>query len=347
MNPRRLRAALVALVITVVLAGWIWASQPSANSAASVPPPAAPLAVLPLPVPVATAKRAAVPVVALSEDDHAFLQQLRTRFAPVMGSQHARIRLLEQLIAYLKAHYPEGWEAQLRAMLNELFPELAEALLAQFHKLQSYTAWLELQRSTLQGLSPQERRQALWAARLAAFGSEAEEIWAAERRSEHLVDALTAVDTRTGLTAQEKLGAYLSAIHESYGDQATRFLEQRQTEIMNRFISLDSVQEELQALPDAQRNGLLTDLRAQLGMEPDALQRWTSLDQKRDQSWADGQRYMQERARILAETPARQQEAQLHALRSRQFSDEEAAIIRDEEAAGFYRYGRPRRIGRE
>ena len=116
---------------------------------------------------------------------------------------------------------------------------------------------------------------------------------------------------------------------------------------MNRFISLDTVQAELQALPDAQRNALLGELRAQLGMGPEALQRWSSLDQSRDQTWASGQRYMQERARILAERPREQQEAELRELRSRHFSEEDAAIIRDEEAAGFYRYGRSRRIGRE
>ncbi len=347
MNPRRLRATVLALALTIALAAWIWTAQPDHRVGAATPPPSAPVAVLPLPNPEPEQAREAVQAVALSEDDHAFLQQLRIRFAPVMGSQHARIRLLEQLIAYLKAHYPDGWEAQLRAMLNALFPELAEALLAQFHKLQSYTAWLELQRSTLQGLSPQQRRQALWAARLSAFGNDAEEIWAAERRSERLVDALAAVDTATGLTAQEKLGAYLAAIHDNYGDHADRFLEQRQTEIMNRFISLETVQAELQALPDAQRNALLGELRAQLGMGPEALQRWSSLDQSRDQTWASGQRYMQERARILAERPREQQEAELRELRSRHFSEEDAAIIRDEEAAGFYRYGRSRRIGRE
>ncbi len=346
MNPRRLRFALLALVIASAIAVWIRASPPVAVSNASVHSPPVPTAVLPLPAPMNPKERITAPVVGLSGEDHAFLQQLRSRFAPVMGSQHARIRLLEQLIAYLKAHYPDGWEAQLQAMLHELFPELAEALLAQFHKLQSYTAWLELQRSTLQGLSPQERRQALWAARLAAFGPDAEEIWAAERRSERLVDALAAVDTTTGLTTQEKMQAYLTAIHDNYGEQAGRFLEQRQTEIMNRFISLDTVQAELQALPDTQRNALLSELRAQLGMGPEALQRWSNLDQSRDQSWASGQRYMQERARILG-LPREQQAAQLRALRNTHFSEEEAAIILDEEAAGFYRYGRPRRIGRE
>lgn len=283
----------------------------------------------------------------LSEADRVFVEGLRSRFAAVIGSGHAQIRLLEQLIAYLRQHYPEDWQTRVPGLLRALFPDRADALYERFQRLLGFTDWLERQRTTLQGLDPEARRQALWAARYAAFGAEAEEIWAAQRRTETVFAALKTLDRDTGLTPTEKMDAYLAAIHDSYGEQAPKFLAQRQTEVLNHFLDLGSVQTALRALPDEARHRELDGLRQQIGMDEPARSRWAALDSARDQQWRNGTGYMQERARLLAEVPAPQQAAALEALRTRSFNAEEAAILRDEEAAGFYRYGQPRRIGRE
>jgi hypothetical protein len=106
------------------------------------------------------------------------------------------------------------------------------------------------------------------------------------------------------------------------------------------------VQQDLAAQPPDQRRQSLREIRTGMGMDEAAVQRWDELDRVRDQAWDQGQRYMRERQQLAAQYPAVEQEQRLRELQDRTFGDE-AETIRAEEAAGFYRYGHRRRLGRE
>lgn len=312
------------------------------------PPPApAPAASATLGSPVVADPATLPPAVhAFTDEDREVLARLRERFGPRMGNAHSQIKLIEQVLAYLKARYPDADPAVLAAFLRALFPEMADALIAKALGLLGYNDWLRAQRETLAGLSAGERRAALWRARREAFGADAELIWATELRNGRIHEALDAIGDAPQLTTAEKLDRYLAAVQEAYGEGAPQFIASRQTELMNRFLDVGTVQADLAAMAPMERAAALRQVRSALGLDEDALTRWDELDRQRDQTWDRGLAYMDERARLLQGAAGPARDAALARLQEQYFGDE-AEIIRNEEAAGFYRYGGPRRIGRE
>ncbi|WP_372747826.1 hypothetical protein [Litorivivens sp.] len=275
-----------------------------------------------------------------------FVADMQSRFAPHIHIQHAQIRFLEQLISYLKAHYPDDWRERVAAFLNASFPELAASLQNKFESLERYNEWLLVDRKQLQQMTPEERRQALWDKRYAAFGEDAEKIWAAELRNQKISETLARIDQDKDADLQTKLDALMDSVQESYGEHSDKFIETRQTELLSKFVELPSVQSTLRAMPAPERRRELRKVRAALGMNADALDRWENLDEKRDIAWEAGQTYMAERQKILSEYDGHQQEQALYALQNDVFGHD-AELIRQEETAGFYRYKGERRIGRE
>lgn len=279
-------------------------------------------------------------------DEAALIAQLQERFGDRLHEPRAQIRALEKLMRYLQERYPGNWRERLRALLERAFPGLAAEMFARFEKLESHIRWLEDNQRSLGAMSAAQRREVLWAARYQAFGAEAEQIWAGERRAEQLGDSLAALDAGGG-SVTEKLERYTAAIASVYGEEAPRMLVQRGPELLGRFLAVESVQQQLRALPAEERRTALRSVRAGLGLDEAALQRWDQLDASRDAAWSLGERYMAERAAILAVGAPESQAQQLDELRRRVFGAEEAAVLAGEEAAGFFRYGQPRRIGRE
>ncbi len=283
----------------------------------------------------------------LAPDDLVFLDQLRAKFKSAIQNKHSRIKAIEQLIAYLMQRYPDDWAERVQAFLEQLFPELAGELYEQFRHLLEYNDWLRLHREELLKMSPEDRRLALWNARRAAFGDDAAEIFAGELRNERIHASLATLDSAHGKTLVEKTAVLLDAVKQAYGDQAEIFIQNRQTELLNSFLDVASVQEELRAMPPAERSAALREVRSALGMDGAALDRWSELDRKRDQNWDQGQRYMQERNRIVAQYEGDEEARMLRQSQDRNFGAEEAETIRNEEQGGYFRYGHARRTGRE
>ncbi len=279
-------------------------------------------------------------------EDVEFVDQVRERFARNMHVKHSQIKLIEQVINYLKAKYPDSWQGMVSAFLAELFPDMAEALVSKYEGLLAYNGWLETNRSDLRSMASADRRSALWAARYAAFGDDANQIWAMDIKNQQVRDALVFVNEAEGLSVNEKLSVYKESIEAAYGEQAEDFILSRQTELTGNFLSVESVQNQLHDMPAADRNAALRDIRLSLGMAPEAVDRWSGLDQKRDQKWQKGQEYMQERDRISREYQGEEREQEMAKLRNSSFEGE-ADTIKAEEDSGFYRYGNKRRIGRE
>ena len=284
---------------------------------------------------------------ALSElDESEFLANLEQKFAGVIEIKHAQIRLLEQLISYLKSRYPDDWESRVETMLLQLYPDLAAELIAKYQAWTNYNAWLVTERDTLRAMSAMARRDALWAKRFDAFGSDAELIWAAELRNRKIEDALIAAEELAGSRPEDKLQHFVESVRGALGDKAEPLLSSRRTELMDRFLSLDSVQQALRDLPESTRLTSLREIRSGLGMNAEALDRWAALDQRRDRLWTAGSEYMQQREIILAHYSASEQGHQLQTLRSELFA-EQSALIQREEESGFFRFAGERRIGRE
>ncbi|HXG29564.1 MAG TPA: hypothetical protein VNJ47_12040 [Nevskiales bacterium] len=333
--------AVLALCLLALAGGYLaWSRlQPAAREVAAEP------SLVPM-APLPPARKQELPATAFTAEDRDFIRGLREKFAARIHSKYAQIKAVEQLIAYLMAHYPDDWQDRVYGFLRQLFPALADALYDKFQRLVRYNDWLHGNRAVLQKMSAQQRREALWQARQEAFGADAEEIFAAQRRAEQVRDALAALEATPDLPLEQKMTTYLDAIHAAYGEDAEYLLQSRQTEVMNSFLAVDTVQDDLHALAPDERRVALREIRRAMGMDEAALERWDELDAQRDEAWESGQDYMRERARIQQRYEGAQEEERLRELQDEHFG-EEAEIIRSEEAAGFYRYGGRRRYGRE
>jgi hypothetical protein len=331
--------AAVGLIAAAYVAWLQWAPADAPQAAASVQglTPMAP-AQPPQPPQLTNVK--------LTAEDQAFIDSLRAKTAPHIHGKHAQIKAIEQLIAYLMAKYPDDWQDRVYDFLKQLYPDLADALYDKFQRLIRYNDWLRDNRAVLLKLSADDRRKAMWDARREAFGADAEEIFAAQRRGEQVQEALNALESAEGMSVDQKLATYLDAIHTAFGEDANYLIQSRQTEVMNSFLSVNSVQDDLHGMSSSEREKALYEIRRGMGMDEAALERWEDLDKQRDKAWDSGQEYMQERERIQSKYEGEEEQRRLQELQEDSFGDE-AEIIRNEEAAGFYRYGNRRRYGRE
>jgi lipase chaperone LimK len=139
---------------------------------------------------------------------------------------------------------------------------------------------------------------------------------------------------------------YREGLAEVYGDKVDAYLEKHRHQAMTRFFDLSSVQQELSAMTPDQRRQTMRELRQGMGLDEASLARWDELDRTRDQRWDGGARYMAERAALANTYSGEQLEQRVHELRVRYFGDE-AETIRAEEQAGFFRFERERRWGRD
>lgn len=282
---------------------------------------------------------------ASTDDLEAFRERLMARFEGRLDHPRGQIRLLEELMRYLNQFDPEHWRESLSALLLSWFPDRGEELLNRAEAMIAYQDFMEQQQYTLRSMGPDERRDFIWAKRRELFGEAAEDIWQSELRNHALSESLKNLDQQPGPTLA-KAEEYSRAIQDAYGDEAARVMERRRQELTDRFLSLTSVQQSLHEQAPEQRYETLRGIRQQLGMEEQALNRWDQLDRTRDERWARGETYETKRQAIVEKyQPGPEREEALNSLSQEIFGDEMAATIRDEEAAGYFRFQESRVYG--
>ncbi len=271
---------------------------------------------------------------------------LRQRFGDRIHRPYVQMKMLEDLMRYFQKRNPQGWKGDLLAALKAAFPERYEELAQRLQQWLDYEQWTRENHARLQGLSPEERRAAVWAERDRLFGHDvAREIWAAELRNQALGEALKAIDAQPQAPMTEKLASYTKSLQETYPENTQAYVAAHRQELMNRFLDLSSVQKDLAAMTAEQRSENLRKIRQEMGMDSEALQRWDALDKVRDGRWETGSQYMTERAALAQDYSGAELEAKLKELRTRYFG-EEADSIAGEEESGFFRFGQPRKWGR-
>jgi len=279
------------------------------------------------------------------DDLEAFRERLMAKFSGRLDHPGGQVKLLEELMRYLDHVDPEHWRESLSAILMSWFPERSEELLNKAEAMIAYQDFMEREQYALRAMGPEERRDFIWAKRRELFGESAEEIWQSELRNYSLSQSLKTLDQQPGPTLA-KAEAYTRAIQDAYGDEADRVIERRRQELTDRFLSLTSVQETLHEQAPEERYKTLRGIRQQLGMEDQALDRWDQLDRTRDSRWAQGEDYENQRQAIVEKyQPGPEREEALDNLSQDIFGEEMAATIRDEEAAGYFRYRQSRVYG--
>lgn len=271
-------------------------------------------------------------------------QQLRAEFGATIHHAKVQIRALEKMIQALKEMYGASWQEHIEAMIRMTFPELAELLLPRLQNLLSYNEWALANREQIASMSEAERRQFTWAKRTELFGDDAEIIWQGQLRTERVQDVLVELSDSTELPLDRKIDHYLEQFNAIYQEDAAQVLSNRRQEVMDQFLTIDSVQSDLHALPEPERREHLRQLRSAVGMDEAALGRWDELDAVRAERWRTGKQYLEERARLQATLQGDALETGIQQLQQRVFG-EEAEMIRNEEATGFFRYQDAQQLG--
>lgn|SRR5215217_5075729 len=354
---QRTKVLLVgAVAVTCGVLGWglvrpsgaaVLAATPTTTSTPGQAPPTTPAAASPsaaTPPPVMPAPAPAPG--ALDEELEALATSLREKYGAKLHEPYLQIRMVEELMRFFQERYPDRWEQELLAFLKANFPEHYDALAAMLRNRVDYEKWVKDSDSYLRGLSAEQRRSATWDARHRLFGKEnAERIWVSERKNQAIADTLRTLGAQEGVSLEKKLSTYKERLQEVHGEQAAAYVERHQQELMNRFLDLPSVQTDLSGMTPAERSQSLREVRKEMGLDAEALQRWDALDQTRDARWDAGAKYMAEREALAKELSGDALEAKLVELRARYFGGE-AETIGQEEASGFLRFARPRQWGR-
>lgn len=333
---------LVTVAITIISLGRAPDQSGAPASSASAPDERAALsrrALAAPPAPVASAP--AGPAV-----DPALIARLHDKYGASIDHAYVQMQLVELLMRHFQQHSPERWEEAVLEAVRAAFPELYDEIAALLRGRLDYEAWMNENRDRLRALDPAARREAMWQERERLFGRErAAEIWASEIKNRAVTDALAAIDAEQGASVADRLAMYRDSLADIHGEGVDTYLERHRHQALSRFLDLASVQQELSAMVPEQRRQTLRELRADMGLSQDALDRWDHLDQVRDQRWTHGERYMDERAALAELYEGEELEDRVHELRVRYFGDE-ADTIRGEEQSGFFRYERDRRWGR-
>ncbi|MFE8072228.1 hypothetical protein QQM79_14320 [Marinobacteraceae bacterium S3BR75-40.1] len=344
----RAKPVLVVITIAALAAGAVvlWPSNTPQVANTETPSPEAPA---PEATPEAAPQQspASPDEIKSSQDDSldAFRKRLLARYEGQLDQPKGQVRLLEELMRYLMKMDPDHWQDNLAALLQSWFPERSDALLQKAKAMMAYKRFMEEQRYSLRTMTPEERHDFIWAKRRELFGADAEAIWQSEIRNYQLAQSLRSIEQSSG-SPTGKAQAFTDAVRQTYGESADTMMERHRQELTDRFLSLPSVQTSLQQQSPQQRYSTLRTIRQEMGMEDQALDRWTELDKTRDQRWQSGQQYLNQRERIVEQYPeGAEREQALDELRRKTFGQDKAEIIRNEEENGYFRYEQPRVYG--
>lgn len=325
---------------TIVAAGGFWWIQKPATdnipSDSTAPSPRSAASLLPI-----------VDAEGLSgfdERERTIIQQLRTKYGSHIVGTALQVKVIANLMDLLQKLYPGDWENRLLRILAAAFPQQAAELRDRYDALRDYNTWLKDGLPQLTFPDHASRQRALWEKRISLFGDAAYEIWAQELREEKLAATLKDLGVSSA-PLQEKANTYISSLRETYGDAIIGPNAPHLTQNMTRFLKLGSVQRDLRSMPVEQRKESLREFRKEMGLDAPAIQRWDQLDTERDNSRGIGSTYMNERARLEAQYHGIELEQQITSLQNRLFGEAEAQFLRNEEAAGHFRFRTTQEFG--
>lgn len=277
--------------------------------------------------------------------DPQFIEQLRSRYGAKISNPYVQVKLIEALMRHFQKTDFLHWREELLRAVRAAFPAHYDQIEKNLDRRLEYERWMKENRTNLEAMDPEARRAAIREEREKLFGKEAaDEIWASENKNQAVNDTLKEVDALEGKSMGEKVSTYTERLEEIYEENYDNYLEQHRHEVLNRFLSLDSVQADLTAMSAEERTGALRDIRKGMGLDEAALQRWDTLDQTRDARWEQGKKYMAERAALVSTYSGSELEKKLAELQQRYFGAD-AEVIAAEEASGLFRFSGPRKWG--
>jgi len=266
------------------------------------------------------------------------------KYGKNIDNARVQIALLEELMKDLPKLYPDNWVEKLHEILHLAFPDRALELFRMSEKLYSYNKFRESNITKLGIMSDADRRKEMWKERYRLFGDKADEIWAMEKKMQNVSDVLKRIEESPVGSVDAKLNTFKTALKENFGKELPQVLSKRQETLTEGFVM--SVQKDLKTMSYDSRKSTLRDIREAMGMEAAALNRWDALEDEREVRWQNQEKYTELRKQLLGKKTALspEQEKELDTARKKLFGDE-AEIIKNEEASGYFRSAEERNYG--
>ncbi|BFM17119.1 hypothetical protein R50073_33020 [Maricurvus nonylphenolicus] len=262
------------------------------------------------------------------------------RYSPRLSAPYWQVKMLEKLVSDFRQHYPDNWFNQLQVFLQAAFPDNYLVLLNRLEDFLAYDTWLE-NLSLVEFKHASERQEAIWQARLMIFGEDACQIWPQEHQEQQFAEAIAQLEDNHEQTVGDSFSAYLNAYEQTLGQQANIENDGDRGKLLTRFLSLQSVQQDLEALDTELRLATLTQLRKDVGMSDAAIARWQALDKRREDQRQQGTTYLQAVEKIRFSVTPDQVQQERARIRREIFGEQVAERIEQEEAAGYFRFQRP------
>lgn len=278
------------------------------------------------------------------------VKELQKNYGRTIAKKSTQASLLN-IKRYILSLFPgEDGENLFVRVIRRAFPDQADAIFDTLSKLEAYHAWLDENAALLEQMSEAEKKLFLWEMRESMFGEDAMEIWSGEMlatdaRKKAMQETMALLEQSYDTTIDEKLDMFHNALLQTYENTAEEFVLEYKDMSAKVFLSLESVQEELQQMSPEQRQWEINKVRRQMGFTEEQVEKMTEYDAIRNQRWETGYRYMEERDALVARFEGQELEEKLKAAREKYFNDE-AGTIELEENDGFYRFLRPRVYGR-
>lgn len=266
------------------------------------------------------------------------------KYGKNIDNTRVQIALLEELMKDLPKLYPDNWVEKLHEILSLAFPDKALELFRLSEKLYSYNKYRENNMTRLGLMSDADRRKEMWKERYRLFGDKADEIWALEKKMQNVSDVLKRIEESPVGSVDAKLNTFKSTLKENFGKELPQILSKKQQTLTEGFVM--SVQKDLKIMSYDARKSTLRDIREAMGMDAAALNRWDALEDEREVRWQNQDKYIELRKQLLGKktTLSPEQEKELDAVRKKLFG-EEAEIIKNEEASGYFRSPEERNYG--
>ncbi len=274
------------------------------------------------------------------------LQQRYAKTISQIGTQASLLTVKRQIMAM----FPEDGAAKFLQILKRAFPQYADQVMATLEKLERYQRWLADNEGSLAKMASYDRKAALWEKQRDLFGEDADEIWsgevlAAEARTAVMQDTMAELGASYDKSIEEKLDAYQDALRQTYENTPDAHILNERFMLAKAFFSLESVQEELKAMPPEYRQSKMNQVRREMGFSEEEIDKMQLVDEARDQQWETGLKYSQEREMAISRYDGDELQDRLKALREKYFG-EDAGTIELEEEEGFFRFERQRIYGR-
>lgn len=157
-------------------------------------------------------------------------------------------------------------------------------------------------------------------------------------------DSLKRIQESPAGNLDAKLSQYSQTLKEQFGKEYPRLMENKRQQLTEGFMV--AVQKDLKVLSYGERKSALREIRQTMGMDQAALNRWDALEEEREKAWQNQQKYAEKRNQLSTKKGGMtaEDEKLLDAMRKQLFG-EEAEIIKNEEASGYYRASDERTYG--